>query len=390
MNISNEWMIFNNRIINKNMKQAFKINHTLYEDLKSLFYEKKVNLKDSEISFLNEYNIFAETNDFYDPFVLTSNLSDDFRIFIQVTNQCNLHCAHCYANSSMGMKQFFDEESLIKVIQNAYELGITRVDFTGGEVFTQKFFFEFLKKLDFYPISYSIFTNLTLLNDDKISFISNLKGLYRIVTSVDYFDPYKHDRFRGKKGSYAKTINNILSLKSKNVDVVVNTIVNEENYEDVEKLVSFFSEKNIEVHLDTIVDCGRAKTFRNIGKMDENLSFIKTVLNSNKCVLNKDKITKNVCGVGENFVFLDYLGYYNLCTGLNRELDSSFNLGRDMEQAIQNIKLFNLSCTNKHCRYSENKSCVCRHRAYLNHNRIDAPDELICEFVKMINEGDTL
>lgn len=390
MNISNEWMIYNNRIINKNMKQSFKINRSLYDDLKAYFYEKKDNLKDSEIAFFKEYNIFTKRNDFYDPFILTSNLSDDFRIFIQVTNQCNLHCAHCYANSCMGVEQFFNEDRLMKVIQNAYELGITRIDFTGGEVFTQKFFLEFLRRLDFYPISYSIFTNLTLLNNDQISFISNLKGLYRIVTSLDYFNPDKHDQFRGVKGSYTKTLNNILSLKSKNVDVVVNTVVNEENHEDVEKLVSFFRDKNIEVHLDTIVDCGRAKTFENIGKMEENLSFIKKVLNSNNCILNTDKITKNICGVGENFVFLDYLGYYNLCTGLNRELDSSFNLGRDMGQAIQNIKLFNLSCTNKHCRYSKNKSCGCRHRAYLNHNRIDSPDELICEFIKKINEGDTL
>lgn len=165
----------------------------------------------------------------------------------------------------------------------------------------------------------------------------------------------------------------------------MNTIVKEDNHKDVEKLIQFFTKKGIEIHLDTIIDCGRAKTLNNIGSIEYNLDFIQRVMIDNNHVLDVNNITRNVCGVGEKLVYLDYLGYFNLCTGLNRELNPSFNLGRNMQKAINKIKNFDLSCSNKSCKFSKNDSCGCRHRAYIHHKLINAKDDIICSFVNRQN-----
>lgn len=215
MVFSNEWIISEDKIFSKKHNKVYNINYSMYSDLKDLFYKKEIKLSQDEIHFLYRKGILTDKHRIYNPFKVTTKLSDDFRLFIQVTNQCNLRCAHCYANSSMNMEQFYDKGKLLDIVQEAYKLGISRIDFTGGEVFTQKYFMNFLEALDFYPITYSIFTNLTLLSEIDIDRLANLQGLSRIITSVDYFDNKKHDEFRGIKGSYEKTLKNIFLLQSK-------------------------------------------------------------------------------------------------------------------------------------------------------------------------------
>jgi MoaA/NifB/PqqE/SkfB family radical SAM enzyme len=381
MNFSEEYLIYEDKIINKKQNRCYKINKGFYEDLKKSYITKQYAITDEELSYLLNKGILQNEKTIYDPFVKNKGLPKDFRLFIQVTNQCNLHCAHCYANSGVSYVQYFDEEKLFDVVREACYLGISRIDFTGGEVFTQKYFMSFLDKLDKYPVSYSIFTNLTLLNRKQIDQISNLKGLYRIVTSIDYFNAKKHDEFRGVEGSYKKTIDTLLSLKDKGVEVVVNSIVNNDNHEDIISLMHFLKEHDIELHLDTIIECGRAKNYSNTGNVIENVRFIRKLLKDNINDLDEDRISRNVCGVGENFIFLDYLGYYNLCTGLNRDVNERFNLGKILKDAIPKIYSFDLQCDNKKCIYSKNKSCGCRHRAYVNHSELNKPDDLICQFI---------
>ena len=84
---------------------------------------------------------------------------------IEVTNLCNLRCKHCYVNRERVTS--LDPSIVKKIIQEANELGVNRLVFTGGEPLLYKEIFKMAK----YARNLSIpevvlFSNGTLLNDE--------------------------------------------------------------------------------------------------------------------------------------------------------------------------------------------------------------------------------
>lgn len=174
----------------------------------------------------------------YNPFCKVSEYNH-CRLFIKLTNKCNLFCKHCMDGSNPSIFTHFSFKKIKKIIRTTIIAGITKIDFTGGEVFFVDYFMELLEYIDKLPVSYSIFTNLTLLTDDLILKLSNLKGLNCIYTSMEYFEPSKQDEFCGRKGSFEKICENIMKLKNKDINVIINSVVLNDNHNDILKIKDF-------------------------------------------------------------------------------------------------------------------------------------------------------
>lgn len=141
-------------------------------------------------------------------------------LWIELTNQCNLHCSHCYAESGphepkSGTMTCHDYE---KVIAEAYAVGCRNIQFIGGEptlnadlprliAFAAESGYGFIE----------VFTNLTRLPDGlKDCFIAY--GVH-VATSVYAPDDATHDLVTGVSGSFRKTTGSIRELLSDGVPV---------------------------------------------------------------------------------------------------------------------------------------------------------------------------
>ena len=71
---------------------------------------------------------------------------------IAVTDRCNLHCQYCMPAegiSFQGHGAILSYEEILRLLDIAASLGITKIRFTGGEPFVRKNFIHLFEKADF-------------------------------------------------------------------------------------------------------------------------------------------------------------------------------------------------------------------------------------------------
>jgi SynChlorMet cassette radical SAM/SPASM protein ScmF len=98
-----------------------------------------------------------------------------------------------------------------QVVKDALPLGLSYIKFTGGEPFLNPNIFEYLDRFSQYGLPFGFETNGTLLTKQMVK---NLKR-YNITlfsVSLDGSVPHIHERIRGVKGSFERTVNGIQLL----------------------------------------------------------------------------------------------------------------------------------------------------------------------------------
>jgi MoaA/NifB/PqqE/SkfB family radical SAM enzyme len=133
-------------------------------------------------------------------------------IHFSITNRCNLFCAFCGQDKNKWKKEEELSFEQYKIVIDQIESMKNRtVTFSGGEVFLYK---DFLKVIDYcnkknVPVA-MVLTNGTLLNRKRIEALID-NNIKHIGFSLDGTREI-HDKIRGIKGSYDKTISAIKTI----------------------------------------------------------------------------------------------------------------------------------------------------------------------------------
>jgi SynChlorMet cassette radical SAM/SPASM protein ScmF len=146
-------------------------------------------------------------------------------IYFYPTESCNLRCIHCWIKPDYAPdeiiynklnKQNISTEDMEMVIKDALPLGLTHVKITGGEPLMTPNLWEYIDCFSRNGLSYSLETNGTLLTEKTVDKL-NKRHLKQISVSLDGSCPEVHERIRGIKGSFHKTINGIRLLIENNI-----------------------------------------------------------------------------------------------------------------------------------------------------------------------------
>lgn len=162
----------------------------------------------------------------------------------ELTRACNLRCIHC--GSSAGLKRY-DELDIEEALNLCYELkktGCKSVALMGGEPFLSPYFKEIATKLRSLEIDISIITNGTILDNELINFLVDLKPR-TVATSIDGADPKTHDFIRGVEGSFKKTMKFIEVCLKNDLPVSVITSVSKINLSELGKIAEILRDKKI-------------------------------------------------------------------------------------------------------------------------------------------------
>jgi sulfatase maturation enzyme AslB (radical SAM superfamily) len=143
---------------------------------------------------------------------------------------CNLRCPFCFEGSK-PRNQRLDPMSLNDakgLIDEAIDIGIEHISFTGGEPFLNKDFIEILNyTLDWFPAL--VLTNGTT---PLLKHIEELKPLYSkkhplsLRISIDYSDEKQHDAGRGA-GNFARSLESMKLLSVAGFKVIAARISHE-------------------------------------------------------------------------------------------------------------------------------------------------------------------
>lgn len=165
-----------------------------------------------------------------------------------VTDECNADCEHC---------SFFDKVDKIKgktltlsqsqkLIKDAQELGVSVINFTGGEPLMRKDLPEIISAVNKDLSTTLLFTNGWFLSERA----EDLKkaGLDSVLVSIDSADPEKHNAFRGTEGLFAKAMEGINSALSAGLSTGICCCMTPEALKEGEFKKIIELGKKIEVH----------------------------------------------------------------------------------------------------------------------------------------------
>ena len=155
-----------------------------------------------------------------------------YSLFVELTYACNLKCVHCYNPKNISNVQI-DFNKMKNIIDEAKELGVFKIVFSGGECTLDIDFIEIVEYARSQRMSVEIFTNGQNLYDNP----ELLKRLinsypYRVGLSMYSMNEETHEKITSVKGSHNKTLSVIKKLRAKNVNVQIKNFLLNINCKD--------------------------------------------------------------------------------------------------------------------------------------------------------------
>lgn len=126
------------------------------------------------------------------------------------TQECNLHCRHCYSNSGGGGERRGRELNTVEARRLIEDLAGFRVPallFSGGEPLMRPDLLELAAYAVELGIKPTISTNGTLIDPDTAGRLKEI-GVGYVGVSLDGLED-THDRFRGRRGAFAAALKGI-------------------------------------------------------------------------------------------------------------------------------------------------------------------------------------
>jgi radical SAM protein with 4Fe4S-binding SPASM domain len=163
-------------------------------------------------------------------------------VFIHLTDKCNLHCKHCYAqNIASDCKELSDHE-LQAFLKKFYSEGGCAITMSGGEPLLRKNIREIFQLSSAAEIR--LLTNGTLINEETASFIGKFNTFIQV--SLDGSTEKIHDSIRGT-GSFRAAIAGINNLKRVGLTNRINlcTTIMKQNMFDLPNILEFAQKEGI-------------------------------------------------------------------------------------------------------------------------------------------------
>ena len=125
---------------------------------------------------------------------VASDLKGPRSIIWLVTSRCNLSCRHCYATRFPKEGELSEEEAL-NLIDQAAELGVKHIGFTGGEAFLRSDILRLMQRVHRQGIGTTVVTNGLLLSDELLEKLREYQVW--VFLSLDGARKETHEKVRG-------------------------------------------------------------------------------------------------------------------------------------------------------------------------------------------------
>ena len=190
----------------------------------------------------------APQSEKYVPLVVSWNL----------TRKCNLKCSHCYINATtQQLKNELNTEESKNLIDQICEVSRPLLILSGGEPLLRPDVYELVRYGDSKGLKMGLGSNGSLIDAAAAKRLKDA-DIETVSISLDSHIPEQHDEFRGVSGSWDKAVGAIKALQENGVLVQVNTTVTQQNYNQIDDIMSLAENIGVEnFHLFFLVPTGR-------------------------------------------------------------------------------------------------------------------------------------
>ncbi len=162
-------------------------------------------------------------------------------VHIKLTDECNLSCKYCYAESGANKKDTLNINQLKNIVDEVKNIS-HNVDYTlsGGEPLLYPNIFELMKYIKDKGNNIFLLTNGMYITKENVKEIAKLCSLIKI--SIDGSSEKINSITRGKN-SFEKAFNGYQLLLKENANVQISMTVTKTNINDINNMVKLFGNK---------------------------------------------------------------------------------------------------------------------------------------------------
>jgi MoaA/NifB/PqqE/SkfB family radical SAM enzyme len=208
-------------------------------------------------------------------------------IYIFLTEQCNLHCTHCYGDFSskeeIAVKEWF------AILDKLIEAKVFYFVISGGEPTVYPNFHEVIKYLAERNQYFSIITNGIWNKKTEDEIIKHKEHIIQLKISLDGFDyeTYNHLRNINSEIIFDQLVKRMKKLAELNFKIVLGINIHSKTINHVDKFCQFINALHPSgIQISTIVDAGRA---RNLKSEDKEYSLEQIESLERQFIENTDK-----------------------------------------------------------------------------------------------------
>jgi SynChlorMet cassette radical SAM/SPASM protein ScmF len=193
--------------------------------------------------------------------------------YVYLSSSCNLRCRHCWITPEFSRETAVpgttvNLSDLHKAVIEAKSLGLSTTKLTGGEPMLHPHFLKVVDMLSSEGLSLVMETNGTLITPEIARYLKEKTRMGFISVSIDSPVAAEHDKFRGVKGAFQRTLAGLDALVDagySNCQVIMS--VHRGNKGQMEELVKLAADhKAASVKFNPIMATGRGITMHERGE----------------------------------------------------------------------------------------------------------------------------
>src|SRR3972149_1602788 len=156
---------------------------------------------------------------------------------IEVTDHCNLNCAHCYIKDNSKKNELsFDE--CCRIIDEITDAGGFWLTFTGGEPFTRKDFLDIYTHAKRKGLIIVLFTNGTLITPEIVDELKECKPFY-IDISLYGMSRETYKNVTGSADNYDRCMDAISLFRDRKIQFRLKSVLIKENKHEIFEMKRF-------------------------------------------------------------------------------------------------------------------------------------------------------
>lgn len=249
---------------------------------------------------------------------------------------CNLNCEHCFTSAiKQPDRRKMNPDDYSRVAEECMKLGTVNFSFQGGEPLLSKNLGDIIKACRPDCNLISVTTNGTLLTKEKVKELKKI-GVDIFTISLDSAIAEEHDRFRGSRGSFEKTLSGIKLSLNEGLRVTLGAVVTHQTVKSrgITGLIKLAQEFKVLLYFIMPVPAGRWVNNKEMFLSEDDLKYIVRLTNTSPYI--RTDFQANLggygCGAAKEILYLTPYGDVLVCPFMH------ISAGNIFEESIEVIR----------------------------------------------------